>query len=340
MQSTAKHILVIRFSSLGDVAMTVPVVAAFSEAHPKIKISVLTKQQFAPLFAHITTVEVVGVDLKKEFKGFFGLFRLAKKIKTLKVDAVADLHNVLRTKVLSFFLPKHQWSILDKARTEKRLLISGQKFEPLRPMIERYADVFRGLGFDFSLENFQSPKPQPLSKEMEILLKDKNKPYIGIAPFAAYASKTYPLEKMKYVIAHLSKVECTVILFGGGKEEIEKLTHITTSYPNVISVAGQFSLQDELILMQQLSLMLAMDSGNAHMAALMGVKVLTLWGVTHPFSGFKPYNQPLEYCLVANREKFPKIPTSVYGNRYPKGYEKAIETISEESVIAAIQKLL
>ena len=92
--------------------------------------------------------------------------------------------------------------------------------------------------------------------------------------------------------------------------------------------------------MQQLTLMLAMDSGNAHMAALMGIKVLTLWGVTHPYSGFKPFNQPMEYCLVANREKFPKIPTSVYGNRYPKGYEKAIETITEEAIIAAIHKLL
>jgi hypothetical protein len=76
------------------------------------------------------------------------------------------------------------------------------------------------------------------------------------------------------------------------------------------------------------------------MAALMGVKVLTLWGVTHPYSGFKPYNQPLEYCLVSDLEKFPKIPTSIYGNRYPKGYEKAIESISEKEIIAAIEKIV
>ena len=320
--------------------MTVPVVAAFSEAHPQVKIFVLTRQQFAPLFAQISTVEVIGVDLKNEFKGFFGLLRLVKKINTLKVDTVVDLHNVLRTKILNALMPKKQWAILDKARSEKRRLISGQKFEPLRPMVERYADVFRSLGFDFSLGDFQPPKPQSLSKGMESLLKEKNKPYIGIAPFAAYTSKTYPLEKMKRVVARLSKAECTIILFGGGKEEVEKLAYIATLYPNVISVAGQFSLQEELILMQKLTLLLAMDSGNAHMAALMGIKVLTLWGVTHPYSGFKPFNQSMEYCLVANREKFPKIPTSVYGNRYPKGYEKAIETISEEAIIAAIHKLL
>ena len=83
-----------------------------------------------------------------------------------------------------------------------------------------------------------------------------------------------------------------------------------------------------------------MDSGNAHMAAMMGIKVLTLWGVTHPYSGFKPFNKPLENCLLADKEQFPKIPTSVYGNHYPKGYEKAIASISEESIVEAVKKAL
>ena len=340
MQNAAKHILVIRFSSLGDVAMTVPVVAAFIEAHPEVKITILTKQQFVPLFAHLKDVEVVGVHLKNEFKGLLGLVRLAKKINTLKADAIADVHNVLRTKILRVLLSKHKWGVLDKGRTQKKQLISGEKFEPLRPMVERYADVFRRLGFEISLDAFQQPKPQPLSKKIEKILEGKNKPYIGIAPFAAHISKTYPLGKMERVIAHFSKKGATIILFGGGLQEINKLSEIATSYPNVISVAGQFSLQEELNLMQQLKLMLAMDSGNAHMAASMGVKVITLWGVTHPYSGFKPYNQPMEFCLVADRKKFPEIPTSVYGNRYPKGYEKAIETISENTIIEAVHKLL
>ena len=82
MQGTVKHILIIRFSSLGDVAMIVPVVAAFIKAHPKHKVSVLTKKQFAPLFYHLSSVEVIPVDFNIDYKGVFGLLRLSKKIKT------------------------------------------------------------------------------------------------------------------------------------------------------------------------------------------------------------------------------------------------------------------
>ena len=340
MRAAPQHILVIRFSSLGDVAMTVPVISALIKSHPNAKISVLTKVQFTPLFKHLPTVEVIGVDLKKQYKGLFGLFQLSKKIKALRVNAVADLHYVLRTKVLRILLPRLNWAILDKGRKEKNQLITGKIFKPLKPIVERYADVFRHLGFDLSLSTPDFPSAQPLPKEIQSLLKECPQPYIGIAPFAAYSSKTYSLDKMKAVIDHFSKTGATVVMFGGGQTEVQKLNEIANLFPNVISVAGRLSLDDELKLIGHLKVMLAMDSGNAHMAALMGVKVLTLWGVTHPYSGFKPYNQPLEYCLVSDLEKFPKIPTSIYGNRYPKGYEKAIESISEKEIIAAIEKIV
>ena len=340
MRAAPQHILVIRFSSLGDVAMTVPVISALIKSHPNAKISVLTKTQFTPLFKHLPTIEIIGVDLKKQYNGLLGLFQLSKKIKALRVNAVADLHYVLRTKVLRILLPRLNWAILDKGRKEKNQLITGKIFKPLKPIVERYADVFRHLGFDLSLSTPDFPTAQPLPKEIQSLLKECPQPYIGIAPFAAYSSKTYSLDKMKAVIDHFSKTGATVVMFGGGQTEVQKLNEIANLFPNVISVAGRLSLDDELKLIGHLKVMLAMDSGNAHMAALMGVKVLTLWGVTHPYSGFKPYNQPLEYCLVSDLEKFPKIPTSIYGNRYPKGYEKAIESISEKEIIAAIEKIV
>jgi len=340
LRAAPQHILVIRFSSLGDVAMTVPVISALIKSHPNAKISVLTKTQFTPLFKHLPTIEVIGVDLKKQYNGLLGLFQLSKKIKALRVNAVADLHYVLRTKVLRILLPRLNWAILDKGRKEKNQLITGKIFKPLKPIVERYADVFRHLGFDLSLSTPDFPTAQPLPKEIQSLLKECPQPYIGIAPFAAYSSKTYSLDKMKAVIDHFSKTGATVVMFGGGQTEVQKLNEIANLFPNVISLAGRLSLDDELKLIGHLKVMLAMDSGNAHMAALMGVKVLTLWGVTHPYSGFKPYNQPLEYCLVSDLEKFPKIPTSIYGNRYPKGYEKAIESISEKEIIAAIEKIV
>jgi len=80
-----------------------------------------------------------------------------------------------------------------------------------------------------------------------------------------------------------------------------------------------------------------MDSGNAHIAAMLGVKVITLWGATHPYSGFSPFNQPLENALVSDRNLYPKLPTSVYGNKKVEGYEDAMRTILPETVVEKIK---
>ena len=109
---------------------------------------------------------------------------------------------------------------------------------------------------------------------------------------------------------------------------------------NVIVVAGKLNLKQELDLISNLNVMLSMDSGNAHIAAMLGIKVITLWGATHPFAGFKPFNQPMENCLVSDREQFPLLPTSVYGNKKVEGYEDVMRSISIESVVEKIQQFI
>ena len=83
-----------------------------------------------------------------------------------------------------------------------------------------------------------------------------------------------------------------------------------------------------------------MDSGNAHIAAILGIKVVTIWGVTHPFAGFSPFNQPEDHALLSDRNQFPKIPTSVYGNQYPEGYQEASRSISPETVVNKIKSII
>ena len=107
---------------MGDVAMTVPVLSAFSKAHPKVKLTVLTKKQFAPLFRDLKMVTVLSVDLNKTHKGIFGLYRLSKLLRNTQIEAVADLHNVLRTKVLKLFMLGIKFIQIDKGRAEKKAL--------------------------------------------------------------------------------------------------------------------------------------------------------------------------------------------------------------------------
>ena len=317
--------------------MTVPVISVFSRSYPEVKISVLTKEQYAPLFSHLAGVEVIDVSFQKGIRGLIGLFTLAKKIKTLEIDSIADLHNVLRTKLLKLLLPNLNFSSLNKGRSEKRRLIKGKVFAPLKSTFERYADVIRNLDFKLLLSDYYIKKPLALSKEIQYQISNFDKPMIGIAPFAAFKSKMYPLHQMKRVISSLSK-NYFILLFGAGDYEIKIINNIVSCIPGTYSAAGKYTMEDELRLISNLKGMIAMDSGNAHMAAMMGVSVITLWGVTHPYAGFKPFNQPFQNCLLADRKKFPKVPTSIYGNKYPKEYEGAISTISEDSILEAVKR--
>jgi ADP-heptose:LPS heptosyltransferase len=324
---------------MGDVAMTVPVLSAFSNAYPKIKLTVLTKKQFVPLFRDMKMATVMSADFSAEHKGLVGLYKLSKSLRAIHIQSVADLHNVLRTKILKLFLSGIKFVQIDKGRKEKKALITGKTNAPLRTTTQRYADVFRNLGFEFEINTPTFPPPKSLAPAITKVLGAFSNSSIGIAPFAAYASKTYSISKMDQVISELQK-ESKVLLFGGGVNEIKQLEAIASKYSNVFCVAGKFSLDHELDIISNLKVMLSMDSSNGHMAAMQGVKVVTLWGVTHPNAGFAPFHQNQNNNLLSDQKKYPKIPTSIYGNSYPKEYENAMQTISVESIIKTVQDLL
>lgn len=337
MAKQPKHILVIRLSAMGDVAMTVPVLKAFTQQYPEVKITLLTRAFFAPFFRDINNVSVFSIDLKNKHKGVLGLFKLSKELKKLQIDAVADLHNVLRTKILKVFFFGVKFIQLNKGRAEKKALVSGQGFKQLQTTHERYAAVFKQLGFPIDLSKPTFPDVVELSSSVLAKTGEKNKKWIGIAPFATYKSKMYPLDAMQVVIEGLSK-EHTVFLFGG-KADKEALQSLAVN-AHVINLAGQLSLNEELDIISNLDLMLSMDSGNAHIAAMLGKKVVTIWGVTHPFAGFSPFNQPENYALLADRKQFPLIPTSIYGNTFPEEYEEAAKSISPQKVIDTINAII
>jgi ADP-heptose:LPS heptosyltransferase len=145
---------------------------------------------------------------------------------------------------------------------------------------------------------------------------------------------------MEEVIKELSSKEFKIFLFGGGHHEIEILKKIEKKYANTISVAGRVPFSEELELISYLDIMISMDSGNAHLAAMQQIKTVTIWGVTHPFAGFAPFNQPENNGLVANRTKFPLIPTSVYGNKYPDTYTEVAGSTAPKIVIDKVKSII
>lgn len=337
MSKSIKHIAVIRLSAMGDVAMTVPVIRAFVAQHPDVKITVISRPFFKPFFDTVPEVHFFPIDLEKKHKGILGLFRLFKELKERDVAELADLHNVLRSKMLTFFFKMCglKTATVDKGRAGKKELTRAENkiFKPLPTMIQRHQEVFEKLGFPVDLRNPKFPEfPQDPAKQ--------NDKWIGIAPFAQYESKVYPLDLTQKVIDLLAQnQQYKIFLFGGGKKEIALLDEMAEGKINVENFAGKVKLPQELEIISNLDVMLSMDSGNAHIAAMLGTKVITLWGATHPYAGFAPFNQPLENGLTSDREKYPLLPTSIYGNKTVAGYQDAMRTISPESVVEKIKTI-
>jgi len=314
-------ILVIRFSALGDVAMTVPVISSYAIAYPKDEIIVLSKDFLHPLFVHMNSnVKFMGINLNN-YKGISGLNKLYEILKKEHFDYVVDLHDVLRTKYLDlrFNLSGVPVKKIKKGRKDKNALIrkKNKKLTELPSSFERYKKVFTTFGKDFEI-NFTSiykNKEDAVIKE-NIRLKENSIPgehLIGIAPFAKHEGKIYPLNLMEQVIFILTQNKnYKIFLFGGGSKEEKVFNNWCKKYNNVISLAGKFDMGTELKFINSMDVMLSMDSANMHFASLVNTKIVSIWGATHPYCGFLGWGQDYNNIIQLD---LPCRPCSVYGNK-------------------------
>ena len=308
-----KKLLIIRFSALGDIAMSVPVVHDLAVQYPDLEITMLSREMARPLFECLpSNVHFIAADLNGMHKGLFGLCRLWRDAHLSDFDYIADFHDVLRTWWLRTegCLRRKKVAKIDKGRKGKKAL-TRQKNKVLiqqATSFERYAKVLEQLGFPI--------KPQFVKLDYSSFCetqKATNETWIGIAPFAKHEAKVYPLEKMEQVIKALSARENTsIFLFGGGMTENEQIERICATYKNVQPAKSQQGLKGELALMSQLDVMLSMDSANMHLASLANTPVVSIWGGTHPYAGFLGWNQKESNCVQLS---LPCRPCSVYGNK-------------------------
>ncbi len=344
MPTKTTHIAVMRLSAMGDVAMTVPVLRALVSQHPNVRLTVVSRAFFEPFFDGIPNVSFFAFDDKNRHKGLRGLLQLYSDLKKQRIDAFADLHNVLRSKIVRnlFLVSGKKVAAVDKGRREKKALTRAENkiFEPVTPMVARHQLVFEQLGFPVDLNRPEFPAPQLPDTQIREFTGIKDGIWIGVAPFAQYASKVYPQDLMQQVIDQLAQKSRYKIFLFGGKSEIPVLEAFSAGKHNVVNMAGKMNLRQELQLISNLDVMLSMDSGNAHIAAMLGVKTVTLWGATHPFAGFSPFGQPMSNAITSNRTQYPKLPTSVYGNKKVEGYENAMRSIAPAAVVGKIMELV
>lgn len=283
--------------------MTVPVFREFLEQNPGVEIIMVSRKNFEALFAGIPNVRFKGIDLD-DYKGFFGLRRLSNElIKEFNPDCIANLHDVIRTKILDKIYIRKGLKVfkIDKGKEEKEHLTDVWNLEKvqLKKTVERYADVFRDMGFRVELSN----KLRPVSEY---------KSGIGFAPFAQHKGKMLPLEK-SYELARILAQKHTVYFFGGGKKETETLAQWEQQIPNTKNLSGKLNLTEELNKIAELELMISMDSANMHLASLMGTRCISIWGATHPYAGFLGFGQSEDD--VVQVKDLSCRPCSVFGDK-------------------------
>lgn len=330
-----RHLLVIRNSAMGDVAMLPHALRALRSAYPDLRITVATRELFRPFFDGLG-VELLALDPKGRHKGIGGLLRFAREARALGVDAVADAHDVLRSQVIRTALRLHglRVAVIDKGRKEKRRRLGAcpPGAPPLRHTVQRYCDVFRRLGFVFP-----DPEPAPPARRPNPLGEKRGR-WVGFAPFSAHPGKTYPFGPSERLVRMLSDRFDRVFIHSGPGAEAEWAAGMERCYGNVTALCGRVKLAGEIDLIANLDCVVAMDSLVMHLASLTGTPVVSVWGATHPALGFLGYGTDPAGVLQVD---LACRPCSVYGNK-PCAYGdyRCLRRIAPEAIADRVERLL
>jgi ADP-heptose:LPS heptosyltransferase len=338
------RIVVIRTSAMGDVALAVPVLNALKIQYPDVETILVTRKPFNAFFRQDRSLILFNPDFRERHKGLKGIIRLFNDLNAIgKIDHVIDIHNVLRTKILSalFRLKGVKVSVVDKGRKEKHDLIRGRRKVQLKHTVERYCDTFASAGLKVLPETSRSIDVSHVAEDIaQKLIGDSAVRNVGIAPFAKHSLKMWPEKYMQDLINIIIKNHQVRFWFFGGDDEIEKINSLASQNPGSMNLCGKLSLEEELAVISRLDMMIAMDSSNMHMAALCGIKVVSIWGGTDPLNGFGAWMQPQEYSVRIPVDELTCRPCTVYGKGIcRRGDLACMNWLTPEMVYQQITKL-
>lgn len=332
-----RHLLVFRTSAMGDVAMLPHALRALRTAYPDLRITVATQRIFRPLFEELG-VDFLEVDIRGRHHSLAGMLRLAGEARRTGVDAVADVHGVMRSAIF-----RHRMRLygiptahIDKEHTRKRRFIrqGGSCAAPLRHTVLRYCDVFRRLGFEFDdpMPALRTERPNPMGDS------PKNGRWVGFAPFSAQRGKTYPEDLAREAVRLLAKRCERLFVHGGGGSEADFAREMEQSYPNVTALCGRTGLAEETDLIAHLDCVVSMDSLVMHLAALTATPAVSVWGATHPGLGFLGWGSDPKLVLQAD---MPCRPCSVFGAKPCRyGDYRCLRAVTPQMIADKVEEVL
>lgn len=328
-----RHILIIRLSSKGDVAIAAPLVRAYALANPDIKFTFVSQSILGALFEGIPNLHYFRIKYYHDNWPMWKAVKLAKNLRKLNPTTVIDLQNSNRTKLIRWLIaPKDGVAVIWKSRSSREALARRENkiLQPVSTTQRRYEKVFTDIGLtDLEFAKQSVEKRKPRNSEVR---------KIGIAPFARHQSKQWPLEYMEKVVETLSKEPNTqIFLFGGCKHEASLLSKWEDKYEDTESVAGKHTMGEELEYIKDLDVMVSMDSANLHFASFVKTPVISIWGGTHPYAGFYGWGQDPDLAIQIDGMKC--RPCSVNGEKdcfREKNCYQCLTDITPETVLKKI----
>ena len=275
-------------------------------------------------------LKFIGIDFNSKEKK---IFQIAKKVRVvsgnINFNGVYDLHDVIRSKILCLLLSSKTdvTRVFEKQRSLKNKIISKKiRLQKLKTSSERYLHCLKK---DFDKLDFSN-----ISKSLNAGATKKN--IIGIAPFSAHKSKIWPLSNYQKIINHFKNFQFVIFAFGSQEQEDSKTYFLKNSNCSVID--GDLNLNEQMELINDFKVFISMDSANMHLASLTSTKVVSIWGPTHPFLGFRPlFNE--EFIVQLSNEEYTERPISIYGKIKKSDEVKAEQSMSRIDPERVIEKI-
>ena len=287
----------------------------------------VSNKSYQSLFNNNKRVKFIGVDLKKSV---FKIYQQVKNdTKFINFEGIYDFHDVIRSKSLCFLLKNKTYKnrVFKKDRATKQKIITHKiDLKKLKHTTERYLDCLKQ---DFPKLDF--------NKVNKIWNQGKNKKnIIGFAPFSAHVSKQWPLKNYAEIINKYDKFH--FILFAFGEKEISASNDQFLGFKNVELISNNLNLTEQMEIINKCKVFISLDSANMHLASLTSTPVVSIWGPTHPFLGFRPlFNE--EFIVQVDKEELPCRPCSVYGKIRNKDIDCAKKSLNNITTKMVIDKV-
>lgn len=331
-------VLVIRFSSIGDIVLTTPVLRCLRQQKPDAEIHFLTKSSFRAVVAHnpcIDKIHYLEDDLDS----------VVRELKKERFDYVADLHNNLRTLRVKKALGVEETHSFPKLNIRKWLLVNLKlQLMPDESIVERYFRAVKPLGIRNDGKGLDYFIPEKAKTEQhDIPMSHWAAGFVGCVIGGSYATKKLPVEQWRKFCALLP---FPVILLGGPEDRDEGQAIASLDPVKIYNACGKFNLNESADLVRRARVIVSNDTGLMHIAAAFGKPVVSLWGNTVPEFGMFPYygfnnlkERVSPLSVLAEREGLACRPCSKLGyDACPKKHFKCMKELDIEYIVDSVKK--